>query len=118
MKLPGTKSLVVALLLAINCFATEIQVYCSPSGGGTEAVTAALSKATTTVLVQAYSFTRPPISERLGKLIKCLPPGGQRHKSPANNPDGKAILRKPRRGNKALFCQFNGEQPCRKKLRN
>ena len=42
-----------------------IQVYFSPKGGCTEAVVDALSKAKSTVLVQAYSFTSAPIAKAL-----------------------------------------------------
>jgi len=40
-------------------------VYFSPKGGCTEAVVAALDKARTRVLVQAYSFTSAPIAKAL-----------------------------------------------------
>jgi phosphatidylserine/phosphatidylglycerophosphate/cardiolipin synthase-like enzyme len=40
-------------------------VYFSPKGGCTEAVVDALSKAKSTVLVQAYSFTSAPIAKAL-----------------------------------------------------
>jgi len=43
----------------------NIQVYFSPKGGCTEAVVDALSKAKSTVLVQAYSFTSAPIAKAL-----------------------------------------------------
>jgi phosphatidylserine/phosphatidylglycerophosphate/cardiolipin synthase-like enzyme len=42
---------------------TGWQVYFSPYGGCTEAVVAALSRATNSVLVQAYSFTSAPIAK-------------------------------------------------------
>jgi len=42
-----------------------IEVYFSPHGGATEAVVNALTLATNTVLVQAYSFTSAPIAEAL-----------------------------------------------------
>src|ERR1043166_4459889 len=42
-----------------------IEVYFSPRGGATEAVVNALTLATNTVLVQAYSFTSAPIAEAL-----------------------------------------------------
>ena len=45
--------------------ASDIQVYFSPGGGCTEAVVTELSKAKTTVLVQAYSFTSAPIAKAL-----------------------------------------------------
>jgi phosphatidylserine/phosphatidylglycerophosphate/cardiolipin synthase-like enzyme len=41
------------------------EVYFSPKGGCTEAVVAALDKAKTSVLVQAYSFTSAPIAKAL-----------------------------------------------------
>jgi phosphatidylserine/phosphatidylglycerophosphate/cardiolipin synthase-like enzyme len=44
---------------------TSIQVYFSPKGGCTEAVVDALTKAKSTVLVQAYSFTSAPIAKAL-----------------------------------------------------
>jgi len=43
----------------------KIQVYFSPSGGCTEAITNALGSAKKTVLVQAYSFTSAPIAKAL-----------------------------------------------------
>ena len=43
----------------------SIQVYFSPKGGCTEAVVDALTKAKSTVLVQAYSFTSAPIAKAL-----------------------------------------------------
>lgn len=43
----------------------SVQVYFSPKGGCTEAVVDALSKAKSTVLVQAYSFTSAPIANAL-----------------------------------------------------
>lgn len=46
-----------------NCPAWS--VYFSPRGGCTEAVVAALEKAKSTVLVQAYSFTSVPIARAL-----------------------------------------------------
>ena len=42
-----------------------VQVYFSPRGGATEAVVSALDHATNSVLVQAYSFTSPPIAQAL-----------------------------------------------------
>ena len=41
------------------------QVYFSPKGGCTEAVVDALSRAKSTVIVQAYSFTSAPIAKAL-----------------------------------------------------
>ena len=64
-------AIVVALCLADVSFAVggaapaNIQVYFSPKGGCTEAVVDALSKAQSTVLVQAYSFTSAPIAKAL-----------------------------------------------------
>src|ERR1043166_2812012 len=45
--------------------AEKLQVFFSPKGGCTEAVVDALSKAKSTVLVQAYSFTSAPIAKAL-----------------------------------------------------
>jgi phosphatidylserine/phosphatidylglycerophosphate/cardiolipin synthase-like enzyme len=42
-----------------------VQVYFSPKGGATEAVVDALDHATNSILVQAYSFTSPPIAQGL-----------------------------------------------------
>jgi phosphatidylserine/phosphatidylglycerophosphate/cardiolipin synthase-like enzyme len=42
-----------------------VRVYFSPHGGATEAVVEALSHATNSVLVQAYSFTSAPIAQAL-----------------------------------------------------
>src|SRR5207237_8841120 len=43
----------------------KIEVYFSPKGGCTEAVVETLNKATSTVFVQAYSFTSAPIAKAL-----------------------------------------------------
>ena len=43
----------------------SIEVFFSPQGGCTEAVVRALNRATSTVLVQAYSFTSAPITKAL-----------------------------------------------------
>ena len=59
------KFLIFALLLSLDAFAGDTQVFFSPHGGCTEAVTAALAKARATVLVQAYSFTSAPIAKAL-----------------------------------------------------
>ena len=59
------KSILLALLLAATTNAAEIQVLFSPKGGCTEAVTKSLSKAKSTVLIQAYSFTSAPIAQAL-----------------------------------------------------
>jgi phosphatidylserine/phosphatidylglycerophosphate/cardiolipin synthase-like enzyme len=50
---------------AVAASSPNIQVYFSPKGGCTEAVVDALSKAKSTVLVQAYSFTSAPIAKAL-----------------------------------------------------
>lgn len=42
-----------------------VRVYFSPRGGATDAVVSALSEATNTVYVQAYSFTSAPIARAL-----------------------------------------------------
>lgn len=42
-----------------------VQVYFSPRGGATDAVVAALDRATNSILVQAYSFTSAPIAQAL-----------------------------------------------------
>jgi phosphatidylserine/phosphatidylglycerophosphate/cardiolipin synthase-like enzyme len=60
------------------------QVYFSPRGGCTEAVVETLSKATTSVIVQAYSFTSKPIAEALvnakkrGINVQVILDSGQR----------------------------------------
>lgn len=53
------------LCLEAQIPAKNWQVYFSPDGGCTEAVTNALGKARTHVLVQAYSFTSAPIAKAL-----------------------------------------------------
>lgn len=56
------------LLLCLVCqqaLAEHIEVYFSPKGGCTEAIVRELDAATTTVLVQAYSFTSAPIAKAL-----------------------------------------------------
>lgn len=50
--------------------APRIQVFFSPKGGCTEAVVAALDKATNSVLVQAYSFTSAPITKAVADAHK------------------------------------------------
>ena len=59
------KSLLLALLVAFNANAAGIRAYFSPDGGCTEAVTAELSRAKSSILVQAYSFTSAPIAKAL-----------------------------------------------------
>lgn len=59
------KLILLALFLALNTVAADIQVLFSPKGGCTEAVVSNLDKATNTVLVQAYSFTSAPIAKAL-----------------------------------------------------
>ena len=49
---------------------SDVQVYFSPKGGGTDAVVNALNKAKKTILVQAYSFTSPPIAAALVEANK------------------------------------------------
>ena len=48
---------------------SDVQVYFSPKGGGTDAVVNALNMAKKTILVQAYSFTSPPIAAVLDRAI-------------------------------------------------
>src|SRR5947208_14110223 len=57
----------LTLLLAASTVLADpkIEVYFSPKGGCTGAVVDALSKAKSTVLVQAYSFTSAPIAKAL-----------------------------------------------------
>jgi len=45
--------------------ATDLEIYFSPNGGCTNAIIDRLDKAADTVLVQAYSFTSPPIAKAL-----------------------------------------------------
>ncbi len=57
---------IVLLCSACLVFADpKIEVYFSPKGGCTEAVVENLNKATSSVLVQAYSFTSAPIARAL-----------------------------------------------------
>lgn len=55
----------LVLVFALVHFAAfagpDIQVFFSPDGGCTAAITNALARAKKTVLVQAYSFTSAPI---------------------------------------------------------
>ena len=56
----------LALLISLSvATATDIKVYFSPNGGCTEAIVDSLRTATNTILVQAYSFTSPPIAKAL-----------------------------------------------------
>jgi phosphatidylserine/phosphatidylglycerophosphate/cardiolipin synthase-like enzyme len=74
-KLSGMRVCIAVLLLAFYSVtgwskdaptrSTQWSVYFSPKGGCTEAVVEALSKAKSTVLVQAYSFTSAPIAKSL-----------------------------------------------------
>jgi len=69
------RSFLAALLfgLCVNCgwsadtttVSPKWSVHFSPQGGCTEAVVAALNKAKSSVLVQAYSFTSAPIAKAL-----------------------------------------------------
>src|SRR5437773_2308691 len=58
---------IIALLCGACLLLAEpkIEVYFSPKGGCTEAVVDSLNKATSTALVQAYSFTSAPIAKAL-----------------------------------------------------
>jgi phosphatidylserine/phosphatidylglycerophosphate/cardiolipin synthase-like enzyme len=63
-------SLAVVILLSLtapvqSADAPKVQVFFSPNGGGTAAITNALSNAKKTILVQAYSFTSAPIAKAL-----------------------------------------------------
>jgi phosphatidylserine/phosphatidylglycerophosphate/cardiolipin synthase-like enzyme len=58
-------ALAFALVHFAASAATNIQVFFSPDGGCTEAITSELAKAKKTVLVQAYSFTSAPIAGAL-----------------------------------------------------
>jgi len=57
-------------LLAVASAADNIQVFFSPHGGCTEAVVKNLGRATTSILVQAYSFTSTPIAKALADAKK------------------------------------------------
>jgi phosphatidylserine/phosphatidylglycerophosphate/cardiolipin synthase-like enzyme len=63
-------SLAAGLLVLAGCgprtsIPAGVQVFFSPKGGATEAVTEALDHATNRILVQAYSFTSAPIARSL-----------------------------------------------------
>ena len=67
-------SFVIAVLTTLQLQAlplsqSQVQVYFSPKGGCTDAVVNALNKAKKTILVQAYSFTSPPIAAVLDRAI-------------------------------------------------
>jgi len=64
------KLILLALLLASNVIASDIQVFFSPKGGCTEAVVENVGKAKSTILVQAYSFTSAPIAKALVDAAK------------------------------------------------
>ena len=64
------KLIFLALLLASNVIASDIQVFFSPKGGCTEAVVENVGKAKLTILVQAYSFTSAPIAKALVDAAK------------------------------------------------
>jgi len=69
-KVTGMKLIFLALLLASNVIASDIQVFFSPKGGCTEAVVENVGKAKLTILVQAYSFTSAPIAKALVDAAK------------------------------------------------
>jgi phosphatidylserine/phosphatidylglycerophosphate/cardiolipin synthase-like enzyme len=58
-------ALAFALVHLAATAATNIQVFFSPNGGATAAITNELAKAKKTVLVAAYSFTSAPIAGAL-----------------------------------------------------
>ncbi len=58
-------ALAFALVHFAATAATNIQVYFSPDGGCTAAITNAMAQAKKTILVQAYSFTSAPIAGAL-----------------------------------------------------
>ena len=64
------KLIFLALLLASNVIASDIQVFFSPKGGCTEAVVENVGKAKSNILVQAYSFTSAPIAKALVDAAK------------------------------------------------
>lgn len=55
----------LVLFLAVSAGAQPAELYFSPKGGATEAVTLHLSQAKQSVLVQAYYFTSSPIAQAL-----------------------------------------------------
>lgn len=57
------KFALAGLLLALSVNAAEVQVFFSPDGGCTQAITNALCNARKSILVQAYSFTSAPIAK-------------------------------------------------------
>lgn len=65
-----------AIFIACSALAAPIpasgtmEVYFSPKGGATEAVVAEIGKAQKAILVQAYSFTSPPIAKALLEVHK------------------------------------------------
>jgi hypothetical protein len=59
------KAILLALILAVNSTASEIQVFFSPKGGCSEAAVENVGKAKSNVLVQAHSFTSAPIAKAL-----------------------------------------------------
>jgi phosphatidylserine/phosphatidylglycerophosphate/cardiolipin synthase-like enzyme len=64
------KLILLSLLLALNSFAANIQVFFSPKGGCTAAVVENVGEAKSTILVQAYSFTSAPIAKALVDAAK------------------------------------------------
>jgi hypothetical protein len=58
-------ALVLAGLTSAATAVDKVQVFFSPHGGCTEAVVENLNRASRSVLVQAYSFTSPPIAQAL-----------------------------------------------------
>jgi phosphatidylserine/phosphatidylglycerophosphate/cardiolipin synthase-like enzyme len=76
--MPSLRPLLLALLLVFSLplradgpyHPSGVEVFFSPKGGCTEAVVAELSKAKSTVYVQAYSFTSAPIAQALADAHK------------------------------------------------
>ena len=72
MKISAIISAFLSLLLVqsahaqtVRPSATKVEVYFSPNGGCTQAITNALNSAKRSVLVQAYSFTSAPIAKAI-----------------------------------------------------
>ena len=68
--IPLLTVVLLALTPVVAGAAEHIQVFFSPHGGCTEAVVENLGRATTSVLVQAYSFTSTPIAKALADAKK------------------------------------------------
>jgi phosphatidylserine/phosphatidylglycerophosphate/cardiolipin synthase-like enzyme len=84
-------------LLTLSLSAAHWHVFLSPTGGCTDAVVKQLTAARSNVLVQAYSFTSPPIARALveaaGRGVRVIRARRASATPPANSLLNKASCR-------------------------